>query len=224
MRALQKNRWYLLGSLVLGLLIILVIWFSGMLASSESQSNQLLAFSPDNCSLPCVMGVVPGETSWEQALLTVSSLVPSNQMINEQEFGVRDPITGSQLFITLQREDPRVGDFAKSIELRTRGSSSITTLGVLLDKGYTPDRVFRARVSGPNTVPLLLTFKNTSHLVVFITGYGEVNRESPVDVLVVLAEQSQYVLRDIIMTRHFENEIDWIGFASVEKYWQLPSK
>jgi hypothetical protein len=216
----KRTRWYVVGFLVIGLLAILFLWRIRFYTSPESPPSQILAFNPSNCFLPCVMGVVPGETGWSQTLQIVSSLIPTEQIINQQEFWVKDPKTGSSVFISLQREAPYAGDFAKLIELRTDSPNQITSLGVLLDEGYIPSKVFRARTSGPNVIALLLTFENHPELVVVVIGINEVNASSPIRDLFVLAKQSEYVLEDIRAQGHFEDEITWMGFASVNEYWQ----
>ena len=88
-----------------------------------------------------------------------------------------------------------------------------------------PSRVFRARVSGPNAVRLLITFGKQEQIAAEIVGYGSVSAESPIYELYLFSQESQPWLLDALrLIQHFDDEIAWIGFASADDYWDIPPK
>jgi hypothetical protein len=217
---MKKTRRAILLGLVLVALLLMTLWLSGTFCSNDRRPTKILAFNPKGCFLPCVMNIVPGEDSFTESSETVASLVPDSQKVNAQEFWVEGEGENMEIYITLKAEDPRAGDFVKLIELRFHGTGQLTTLGTLLDAGYEPDRVFRSRASGPQSIGLIITFKNQPQVIAVVAGIDRIENQSPIREIFVIAKQSQYVLNDIITLRHFEDEITWIGFASVEEYWQ----
>src|SRR5262249_30089787 len=98
-------------------------------------------------------------------------------------------------------------------------TGNVATLKDLLSSGYIPRRVFRNRVNGPNTIILLITFGDKQQIIAVVVGTGRVEPMSPIVELIVLAEQEADTLTgDIRMIDHFDYEVSWLGFASVDRY------
>ncbi len=220
----KRKRILAFGFLIVGS-IVLVVWIINLLLAkpeTEAPGNQVLSFNPPGCSLPCVIGITPGKTTFEQALKIAASSVPDNQIISDNEFWIEAKGKSIRIFITLELQDPRL-EYLQQITLSTHGNGSITSLGNLLDAGYVPEQVFRSRASGPDTVALLLTFSNQPQVIVQITGYGQVEYSSPVmDIIIVDGKYRPYLLELIRAKRHFEDEVTWLGFTSVKEYQQIP--
>ena len=164
--------------------------------------------------LPCILGIVPGETDFTSALQELAS-IGTQQGI---EFKTATE-GGTTLFAEVKGTDPRSGRYVSQLLIYALYPNKVTTLGDILNAGYRPVRVFRRRVNGPGGVSLLIVFGEDQTIIADISGYDSVNADSPVRSLTVIAKVDQeWRLGDILMVEHWDYEINWLGFASADAY------
>ena len=220
MQISQKMLVLMLGGLSLGVLVLLIlIW--RLPANSQ---DAIFSPNPQGCILPCIMNIIPGTTKFAQAYSYIAFSVPKEQVVNESEFWMKNG-DQTKVFITLEGHDPRLGNDVEQINLWAQGSQGITTLGKMLNAGYIPSKVFRARVSGPNAVTLLITWGAQQQIVTIVDGSGGVSAQSPIPSMYVFSEKYQTeFLGDLRLTQHFDDEIHWLGLNTVDAYWNASSK
>lgn len=190
---------------VLTLLIALVAGVSGLSASQ-------VPLSFNTCALPCVMGIIPGQTSYSHALRIIESTIPPEQIIDNGYFWIND-VDGTRIEITVHG----TGDFILSIELLAYPEGDVTSLGNLFAAGYTPQRVFRAR--GLDIVSLAIILGENEQVIGIISATGSVNPFSPVERLIIsgqiVDDHNLYTISPLIQ---YYYEISWLGFAPIESY------
>jgi hypothetical protein len=100
----------------------------------------------------------------------------------------------------------------------------LTTLGEMLEKGYSPQRVFRYQVVGPNAISLVVVFAGDATIVAHVVGIGEIGPDSYVPFLTIVGGHGlEEVLNGYILTGASPPlEIPWLGYASGEDYWTAP--
>ncbi len=211
-------------ALVFGLVIVvgsILLWFWSKQAIPVRKN--LVVFNPSGCFLPCVAGVIAGDTDFQRVETIIQSQVPNAKRINESEFWVSQENTDGRLLLSVQSGDPRDGHYVHRIDLNTmdRSGITITTLGELFDAGFVPIQVFRSRVSGPNTVNLLLVLGEKRQIIARIAPTGKVEPTTSVISLSVLAPQNREdLLGDIRAIGHWDYEIKWDGYGSIDRYFK----
>jgi hypothetical protein len=93
-----------------------------------------------------------------------------------------------------------------------------------MNSGLTPVKVFRNRVSGgPNTANLLLVLGEKQQILAWVVATGSLNANSPItDLIMVNSQESGWILVEIRMIWHFDDEIAWLDFAPVDDYLTAP--
>lgn len=209
----------LVGLVFIGLIVVVVL-----VLLARTDDDRILLFNPPGCTLPCVLGITPGITSFDDALRVIDQTIPPQQIVSAGSFWIKTD-QGTRIDILLQRTDPREGDYV--VEIQLSSDDRITTLGTLLRSYGEPSTVFRGRVAGPNSVRLLITFEKEPILAV-IVGDHHVNAQSPVILILAVAsnkEDRAWKLYDLRVQSHFDDEIEWLGYASVDDYWStLPKR
>lgn len=190
-------------------------------ASTDNETEEfVLAFNPENCELPCVWGITPGQTEISEALDIIASTVPDEQIDPAGTFWILDS-GENQIFIELHQSGPQNVDFVSQITVSTPYSGSVATLGDFLDNGYQPTQVFRGNVNPLGGINLLIAFDRNDIVVGLYDT--QISPESPITILYSLdPDLSESLLGTILTVKNFQ-EISWIGFASVEDYLDLPS-
>ncbi len=211
--AITPRRIFLLATM------LLVGTLGLMLLRGKSRQQLVLPFNPPDCVLPCILGIVPGETDITSALqdLTATGAIPGSHT-HGTSFEVK-AMNGSTFYAVLRGTDPRLGRYVSQLIVYSLWPDKVTTLGEILDAGFTPVRVFRNRTNSPSIVNLLLVFGEDERIVAQVTGFGSISAESPVFSLTVLAKEDRdWRLGDILMIQHWDYEIEWKGFAPMEAY------
>jgi hypothetical protein len=199
--------------------LLLVGTLSVMLPRGRSRQKLILPFNPPDCFLPCMLGIVPGETGFNAAFQQLASTGadPGSHTHGIMfDMKARD---GNTYFVVMRGSDPRLGRYVSQLIVYPLWHDKVTTLGEILGTGYIPVRVFRNRINGPGVVSLLLVFGEDQRIAAEVTGYGSVNSDSPVRSLIVFAKEDRnWRLGDYLMIGHWDHEIEWRGFAPMEAY------
>lgn len=186
------------------------------------ENNQVslipLTINEANCDAICLLSIIPGETEYAQAI----DIIESSELILSDEdnywFINND---GSRVDINIVRTSPLGGQYVSYIELIAT-SGRILSLNELLDSGLTLSTLYRSNISGPNTIGLLLVFGGNTPIMAVVSANGEIDQNSPIIHLLLIAPQDfTWHLDDIRHIRGFEDEIQWIGYASVDDYWRI---
>jgi hypothetical protein len=110
------------------------------------------------------------------------------------------------------------------IELWLEPNGQFMTLGRMFEAGYVPSRIFRARISGPDTVILLIVWGPQEQILTVVDGFHRVDSTSPITGILLTAPGNRvYALNDVRFRWHFEDEVGWHGFTSVDTYWDAVS-
>ncbi len=203
-----------------GLMIVLGLLIAGdILSRDKTERDPILTFNPPGCVLPCVLGVTPGETDFNNAVAILEDS-PQVQGINRGvEFEIEDQ-QGYPITLIIRRESPLVGNNVGWIDIYAEWNKSITTLGPFLDRYGNPEQTFRIRATGPNVVVLLTSFENGS-ILAEIVAVDQVGPNSEIDHLRIIAPY--YVesgLEELTLIQHFDDEVTWLGYAPIEAYWE----
>ncbi len=172
-----------------------------------------------NCEPPGLFGMMPGETSLQQAFNILS---PMSNLQRDSYYPGGFWMKGSdgkRIYINANKDaNPYSDDL--TLELDTFDETPILSLGQIIDSGCEPANVYRINVTGPDTIILLLVFGQRAHIMVAVDAHTLVNSYSAITSLWFVAPQlSENVLNDIRLRRHFDDEIAWLGYASVDDYW-----
>ena len=107
-----------------------------------------------------------------------------------------------------------------ALELHTYDETRILSLGHFIDSGCRPAHTYRIEATGPDTVILLLVFGASQQTIAAVDAHSSVQVDSAItDLWLVPPQSSASYLADIRAKWHFEDEIDWLGYASVDDYW-----
>jgi hypothetical protein len=200
-----------------------VIWLVSYVNKPSSRPLQNLVPDSPECILPCIFSILPGETDYDDALQTMI-LMGAKQ--DGSEFTLKGHLP--DLHVEIKRTDPRSGHYVSQVlvyKYPDPGQVGVINLGQMLDAGYAPVRVFRNRINGPGVVNLLVVFGKEQQILAHIVGYGQVNSESPIEYVVVLAKADQdWRMGDILAVEHWDYEIEWQGFASMDVYLNQETK
>jgi hypothetical protein len=214
------------ASLIIPMLIFSLScsWLSiyGDAESREIQSKDFnLEFNPEGCELPCVWGIIPGQTKINEALDIIASTVPDEQIGGPiGTFWIHDS-NENQVFVELHQSGPQNVELVSQVTVWTPYGGNLGTLGDFLDAGYHPIQAFRGDINPPGEVNLLIAL-NQDGLVVGIHD-AQISPASPVTTLYALdPDLSTNLLGTLLMVKNY-HEIFWIGFASAEDYLDLPS-
>jgi hypothetical protein len=162
--------------------------------------------------------ITPGQTSRSQALNRLKALpyalwdeqMPGGFWING--------VTGKGIYATING----LSYHDTVLQLLTEDEKPVLSLRQFVDAGCKPSRIYRVNATGPNAVILLLVFGQYGQIIAVVDGYFSVHADSPIASLWLLpARYSESYLGDIRMIQHFDDEIPWLGYASVEDYWAL---
>lgn len=184
--------------------------------------NDLTPFEVSDCTGPCFLGIVPGETVFADALDTVSAYIPTEQFHTTYDTGFwfYDK-NGKQIDVVFKATYPTLGNTVCCIEIVSyRGDGAFMTLGDILHMGYIPDRVFRGPICGLMDVCLMVTFANAdSHLIARFGVKDALNEATSIShIMLVTAESFETHLSDTIIRTHYYDEIPWLGFAPTTDY------
>jgi len=168
------------------------------------------------CQLPCFNNIVPGVTTFDDALdiiHTSSSFSTTGDLI---QYETRDNM---QVNVKLVQASPTAGIYVSRIELGFDDLHQLT-LSDIIDAGYSPSKVFRGNVAGPNALNLLLVFGHQQQIVVYLSTTEHVNAESEINRMWLIAEQdSSLTLDDIRIIQGYDQQVEWLGYESIDKYW-----
>jgi hypothetical protein len=203
--------------LLIGCFTALIILITG-LSRGNSIEAQVLSFN--TCLLPCIFGIIPGETLYADAVEIIVSTVPINQIVGYGMFEVRAN-DGTPIKVTLWSQAPGLGDSVQTIKLSAATSGGqVTTLGNLLAAGYSPHRVFlNNRTGGTNSAKLLAVFDEYMQIGAVLSADVVVSPDTPIETLLVTAQQeTPQLMSDFAGLHYFDYEVGWLGFASVNRY------
>ncbi len=203
----------------------LIVTISGLLfCSCVTQSDDLVAatlsagvnlLNEEACQLPCFNNIVPGITTLDDALdivETSSSFATDGDLIQYQTSD------NMQVNVRLVRASPTSGAYVSRIELGFDESNQLT-LSDIIDAGYLPTEVFRGNVAGPNALNLLLVFGQQQQIVAYLSTIEQVNTDTEINQIWLIAEQDAFVTLDDIRTiQGYDQQIEWLGYAPVDKY------
>lgn len=187
-------------------------------------SEGLFALETSDCALPCLLGITPGETATQQALEIASNYASATPGAVSGNFDIECE-AGQCIHVELWASDPRQGDYVRGIVLIADRPGKLTTVSEMLDRGYVPQRVFRRDASGPDSVGLVVLFTGDTNIIADVVGIGAVAPNSQIPYLIIVAEQDlDRTLEEIRVKGHLDddNEISWLGFASVQDYYDAP--
>jgi hypothetical protein len=205
---------FFLAALTLSVATTISVWNNHR---TENVAQFEFLFDSEICALPCFIGVMPGETTYTEAIRLLRAIVPKDHFVDEAGFWL-DREDGSRINGRLNTTIS-AGDYIGSIELSTWGEGQITSLGDMLDADYEPVKVFRHRSNGPNTVNLLVIFGNDMQIAANVIGTQKLDRNSPIEYMVLFGYQDRkFRLTDLRVIQHYDYEISWLGFVSVENY------
>ncbi|MBN2305972.1 MAG: hypothetical protein JXQ72_15935 [Anaerolineae bacterium] len=186
----------------------------------EPVAGGLFALETPDCALPCFLGIVPGQTDKHEVAAIASAYASISPNTASDFFDIQSETGG--IHVEYTAADPRLGSYVSSIRLIAKEPGMLTTLGALLDRGYTPQQVFRYRVVGPNAIVLVIVFTGDAHLIATVSGDGEIGPDSVIDILTIAAEQEVETVLSDKYYRLFNDwqasEIPWLGYASIENY------
>jgi hypothetical protein len=190
----------------------------------SSEQKRDLFIGTSSCALPCLFGITAGKMNYFDALAIVNSDFPEPQVIySGSSFWVNNT-DNERIDITLHHSLPKTFDYVDHIELRSSDNDGLYSLGDVIDTWGEPVTVFRNRIAGPNSVNLLLVFRENQDIFVEASVQETCNRSTPVRSISLVAEQdSESLLVDLRSRWHYDDEIDWLGFVSVENYWEAAS-
>ncbi len=179
-----------------------------------------------DCALPCIFDITIGKTDFSSVANNITSQIPTNQIIEKYERYWNFWIYGTdhnKTYVTIKSIFPFPSNSITSIELSNQGQGRVISLGDMIDAGFKPTKVFRNRVSGPNSVNLLITFGKDEQIIGEVSASNSLNAQSPISDLYLANQQySELLLDDIRAIRHYDYEIKWLGYASVDIYWANP--
>jgi hypothetical protein len=210
---MQKKHQYSLAIIVF-VTVSAVIYFAAL--RNSATIRQLLSFNAGDCLLPCVLGIEIGKTPVEVAEGILMSAVPEEQQVSRTEIWILGEDQTTKIYINLVPEDPRLGDYIRQISITAEDRGYITTLGQALEAGYVPSKVYRNAVNPPNSVNLLLVTNAGTPIAFWVSGFNQVDVQSPIVQIIVTKEVSQMNAHRV--TTHFMTEIAWQGSADVEDY------
>ncbi|MBI5931230.1 MAG: hypothetical protein HY862_18120 [Chloroflexi bacterium] len=215
---MPRNLRRLLIQFPLGCMILFGVLIARV--SHPSDREQALSFNPPACLMPCIFKLIPGETSYQDALAWVDENIPSQHHLGPQKFWIEDE-SGTQIFVTLRGYEG-VRDLTK-IELTTYDKGYIITLGQMLDAGYQPMRMYRGRRVGSTIAKFLIVFDGEQRILAVINADGYIADDTPIISLVMLSNTGRNIaLADIQTGWGFDYEIFWQGYGSTRKYLNSP--
>ena len=190
-------------------------------AQTENAPNTFSVFG--DCALPCVLGITPGQTEYSKALEMITTL----PQVRLSDIGGDYWIEGrnnNRIYLRIRRVLPNKDNTVSTVELSTYSSEPIVTIGELINSGLIPIKVFRNRVSGgPNTENLLLVLGENQQVLAVVVATGSLNANSPItDLILVTAQNRGWMLDNIRMIWHFDDEIAWLGFVPIDDYLSAP--
>jgi hypothetical protein len=213
MSRIRAHRWFLY------FLVIAAITAAIYVARTFALQQAIPSFNPPGCILPCIAGVIPGKTDISQAAAIINSVLPNKlYFISDSGLSFQESPNGHEVHLDFDGIDPREGRYVKQIQASTDGKSKLTTLGAMITAGFVPTRVFRSKVSGPDSINLLIVFGTDQQIIAYVGATKRVSPDTPIENLITTAKES-WILDDVRMTSHFEDEITWLGFAPIDTYW-----
>lgn len=218
----QESGW---GVGLISALALIVLIILNAAPPQQTDLDDLLSFNLPGCTIPCVLGITPGETDFDDVPQLVSRHIPSEQVNPDGSFWVQSD-NDHVATIRVNRTDPRSGSYVSMIEVFSTSDEPITTLDMVLQQYGSPDRVFRGRVAGPTTVSLLAIFEGGTIMAV-VVGDGTMSGDAAIDYLALIApfpEDIAWHLNNIQIKAHFEDEIGWLGYVPISDYWAANPK
>jgi hypothetical protein len=221
----MKTKFLLLTGVILLVMLVtrVMFWKTDDVKAPAQKPDGLSLLETFDCRLPCLLGVTVEQTNYQDALNIASIHASTPPPVD----GVYDICKNDQCIrLEIRPIYPTYGDAVGSITLIPDYPRIITTLDELLDRGYTPQRVFRGELGGPNdTFGLTILFTGDTNIIASVVGIGEIGPNSRIDYLILAADQEVDARLSSISglsDTHRYVEIPWIGYASKEEYDNLP--
>ena len=174
-----------------------------------------------DCDLPGLYGIIPGQTSHDTAINILTTLSQKRQNIVGQIGFFAYGAQGNRYFVSANSFfSPSASETDLELLLADDMKTPVFTLGEFVDLGCQPTHVYRVNNDDLGSLILILTFGQDNRTVLRIDAYSSVSADSSVVWLFMTPEQeSQYYVDSIRNYITAEDEISWLGYASVDDYW-----
>ena len=178
----------------------------------------LMWLGGSNCEPSSLYGIRFGQTSYRRALNIIVGIPTIQVNISDVSPFWIAGLEGNRLYLKVDSRLPYRD--AVGLELHTFDETPIFSLGDLIESGCQPTHAYRIRATGADTVVLLLVFGRYNQTIVAVDAHTSVHADSAItDVWLVPPQDSEAYLKDIRVSGHFDDEITWRGYSSIEDYW-----
>jgi hypothetical protein len=177
-----------------------------------------MIFGAGNCEPPSLYGISVGQTSYRRALNIIANIPKIRVETSDKSPFWTDGLSGNRIYLSIDSTLPYRDSVG--LELHTYDETPILSLGHILRSGCQPSHAYRIAVTGPDTVVLLLVFGASQQTIAVVDAHTSVHADSAItDLWLVPPRNSGEYLDDIRSRGHFDDEITWRGYASVNEYW-----
>jgi hypothetical protein len=171
-----------------------------------------------NCEPPSLYGISVGQTSYRRALNIIAGIPKIRVETSDKSPFWIDGLEGNRIYLNIASTLPYRDQIA--LELHTYDETPIFSLGHFLKSGCRPTHAYRIDATGSDTVVLLLVFGQSSQIIAVVDAHTFVSADSAItDLWLVPAQSAETYLDDVRSRRHFDDEITWRGYSSIEDYW-----
>jgi hypothetical protein len=178
----------------------------------------MMVIGAGSCEPPSLYGISTGQTSYRRALNIIAGLPKIQIETSDKSNFWMDGLEGNRLYLNIDSRLPYRDDVA--LELHTFDETPIFSLGHFLKSGCQPTRAYRIAATGPDTIVLLLVFGAYHQTIAAVNAHTSLHADSAItDLWLVPPQDSDNYLEDIRSKWHFDDEIAWLGYASVDDYW-----
>ena len=202
--------------LTIVVVIILLIGAAVLIGrSSPPEANRsVLASNP--CSLPCLFGITPGQTTRAQAIAILKPYKPTQ-------------ISDAVIIFPLLDHSGRMADASVSFDANAQATSvritavdlfaNVATLRDLLNSGQKPTHLFRT-CDAILPVRFLISFGAGDELLAELFPQGDLSLSTPITTL-DLSTAAARSLSDARLSFGCSVETVWMGFAPMWKYFSV---
>jgi hypothetical protein len=179
---------------------------------------EMMSMGAGNCEPSSLYGISVGQTSYRRALNIIADLPKIHVETSDKSTFWTDGLEGNRFYLNIDSTLPYRD--AVGLELHTYDETPIFSLGHVLRSGCQPSHAYRIAATGPDTVVLLLVFGASQQTIAVVDAHISGHADSAItDLWLVPPQNSEDYLDDIRLKGHFEDEIVWRGYASVDDYW-----
>lgn len=194
------------------LLIISAVMVIGRAQSSISE--QPLTSNP--CAFPCMLGIVPGQTTREDAIQILLSIGLTPDAGQNMFVRTASPPTDEVETLYIVQLQSNADNQVSWLRLIAGSNSELSYLGDLLSKGEHPVRLFRA-CTGMFPFRMMMVFGEYQQVIVELLIDSEISPFTPI----LLVDSSEPGTRSVFDARASFGcsvEVRWRGFAPLWRY------